>query len=121
MFGKKEFGVRYDTEVTDMSVPWHDGMLEADWCWGGRAASSEGYLLCFVDIDSQFPFGECRIRTDVVWVSRLTMVSVRQDCLRIAVSLAYNASCVLGDVEYQRCRVQKGWWTIPLLEVRLFG
>jgi hypothetical protein len=41
VFGKKEFGVKCDTLVTDMGVPWDDSMLEADWCWGGRAASSE--------------------------------------------------------------------------------
>jgi hypothetical protein len=37
-----------------------------------------------------------RSRTYVAWVSRLTMMSVRQDCVRIAVSSANNASCVLG-------------------------
>jgi hypothetical protein len=39
-----------------------------------------------------------RSKTDVAWVSRLTMVSVRQDCVRIAVSSAYSTSCVLGGV-----------------------
>jgi hypothetical protein len=34
MSGKKEFGVKYDTEVTDMGVPRDDGVLEAKWCWG---------------------------------------------------------------------------------------
>jgi hypothetical protein len=41
MFGKQEFGVKCDTEVADMGVPWDYSMLEVDWCWGGRAASSE--------------------------------------------------------------------------------
>jgi hypothetical protein len=47
-----------------------------------------------------------RSRTDVAWASRLTVVSVRQDCVRIAVSSAYSASCVL--VGYQRRKVQRG-------------
>jgi hypothetical protein len=41
-----------------------------------------------------------RSRMDVAWVSRLTMVSVRQDCVRIVVSSAYNASCELGMLTY---------------------
>jgi hypothetical protein len=39
MSGEKEFGVKYDTEVTDMGVPRDD--LEAEWCWGDGAASGE--------------------------------------------------------------------------------
>jgi hypothetical protein len=41
MSGKKEFGVKYKTEVTNMSLPRNDSMLEAEWCWGNRTASSE--------------------------------------------------------------------------------
>ena len=39
-----------------------------------------------------FHFEKYRSRTDVAWVSLLTMVSVRQDCARIAVSSAYKRS-----------------------------
>ena len=28
--GKKECGVKYDTEVSDMGVPWDEGVLEAE-------------------------------------------------------------------------------------------
>jgi hypothetical protein len=41
MSGKKKFGVKYDTEVTDMGVPRDDNVLEAEWCWGDGAASGE--------------------------------------------------------------------------------
>jgi hypothetical protein len=41
IFAKKEFRVKYDTEVTDMGVPGDGSVLEADWCWGGRGTSSE--------------------------------------------------------------------------------
>jgi len=46
--GKKEFGVKYDTEVSDMGVPRDEGVLEAEWCWDDRAASGEYYRLCLV-------------------------------------------------------------------------
>ena len=52
MFGKKEFGVEYNAEVTDVVAPWDDSLLEADWKRGGRAASCEQYCLGFVDVDS---------------------------------------------------------------------
>jgi hypothetical protein len=41
MFAKKEFRVKYDTEVTDMGVPVDGSVLEADWCWVDRAGSSK--------------------------------------------------------------------------------
>ena len=39
--GKKEFGVKYDIEVSDMGVPRDEGVLETEWCWDDRAASGE--------------------------------------------------------------------------------
>jgi hypothetical protein len=41
MSGIKEFGVKYETEVTDLSLPRDDSVLEAEWCWGSRTASIE--------------------------------------------------------------------------------
>jgi hypothetical protein len=41
MFGKKEFGVKYETEVMDMRIPRDGSVLEAEWCWGNWTASSE--------------------------------------------------------------------------------
>ena len=36
-FGKKEFGVKCETEISDMRFPRDDSVLE--WCWGSRMAS----------------------------------------------------------------------------------
>jgi hypothetical protein len=71
-------------------------------CWkrtgagvaGGRLVNSIASVLWI--LTRSFHLVKDRSRTDVAWVSRLTVVSVRQDCVRIAVSSAYNASCVLG-------------------------
>ena len=41
MFGKKEFGVKCETEISDMRFPRDDSVLEVEWCWGSRKASSE--------------------------------------------------------------------------------
>jgi hypothetical protein len=41
MSGKKEFGVKYETEVMEMILPRDDSVLETEWCWGNRTASSE--------------------------------------------------------------------------------
>jgi hypothetical protein len=97
MSGKKEFGVKYDTEVTDMGVPRDDGVLEAEWCWGVRAASGEYIASVLWILPRSFHMVKYRSSTDVAWDSRLTVVSVRQDCARIAVSSAYSASCEFGE------------------------
>jgi hypothetical protein len=41
MSGKKEFGIKYESEVTDVSLPRDDIVLEAEWCWGNRTVSIE--------------------------------------------------------------------------------
>ena len=41
MFGKKEFGVKCETEISDVRFPRDDSVLEVEWCWGSRTASSE--------------------------------------------------------------------------------
>ena len=58
MCGKKEFGVKDDTEVTDVGVPWDSRVLKVDWGRDRRTAFGEKYCFCFADVDAQFPFGE---------------------------------------------------------------
>ena len=58
MFGKKEFGVKCETEISDMRFPRDDSVLEVEWRWDSRTASSEENGFCFVNIDLKFPFGE---------------------------------------------------------------
>jgi hypothetical protein len=60
----------------------------------GRCRDSTASLLWI--LTRRFHLVKYRSSADVAWESRLTIVSVRQDCARIAVSSAYNASCVLG-------------------------
>ena len=40
MFGKKEFGVKCETKISDMRFPQDSNVLEVEWCWGSRTASS---------------------------------------------------------------------------------
>jgi hypothetical protein len=58
MLSKQEFGVKYETEVTDLGLPRNGSMSEAEWCRGDRAAASEQNDLRFVDVDLQFPLCE---------------------------------------------------------------
>ena len=58
MCGKKEFGVKDDTKVTDVGAPQDGGVLKMDWGKDRRTAFGEKYCFCFADVDAQFPFGE---------------------------------------------------------------
>ena len=41
IFGKKEFGVTCETEISDVRFPRDDSVLEVEWSSGSRTASSE--------------------------------------------------------------------------------
>ena len=53
MCGKKEFGVKDDTEVTDVGAPWDGRLLKVDWDRDRRTAFGEKYCFCFADVDAQ--------------------------------------------------------------------
>ena len=53
---KKEFGVKDDTQVTDVGVPWDSRVLKVDWGRDRGTAFGEKYCFCFADVDAQFPF-----------------------------------------------------------------
>ena len=90
MSGKKKFGVEYDTEVT----VFHAMKV----CWKRNSAGMTGRRLVNIIasvlwmLTRRFHLVKYRSSTDVTWVRLLTMVSVRQDCARIAVSSSYKAS-----------------------------
>jgi len=58
MSGKKEFGVKDDTEVTDVVAPWDSHVLKVNWSRDRRTAFGEKYCFCFADVGAQFQFGE---------------------------------------------------------------
>jgi hypothetical protein len=72
-------------------------------CWKRNGAGVTGRRLVnsitsvLWILPRSFHLVKYRSSADVACESRLTMESVRQDCARIAVLSAYNASFVLGD------------------------
>ena len=54
--GIKEFGVESDTKVTNMGAPWDDCVGNGRG-WEEGTAFVEKYGFCFVNVNTQFPFG----------------------------------------------------------------
>jgi hypothetical protein len=41
MLGEQKLGVEHETEISDLRLPWYDGVVEAKWRCGYWPASGE--------------------------------------------------------------------------------
>ena len=92
MFCKKEFRIECEAEVSNRGAPRNNGTLKLGLGRGVRATFGEQYSFGFVNVYSNFHLVKYVCSVSMVEVSRRAMVSVRQDCVKRAVSSAYNAS-----------------------------
>jgi len=58
---RKEFGIEYKAEVSNMGTPRDSSMLKLGYGWSGRTTFGELYSFGFVNIHTESPFSEISV------------------------------------------------------------